>query len=354
MWWSEHLRMFCVFSYAAVVEVLRSDQFTVVFPFRVSRQAFGETLLDIDGEAHRRQRQAMLPLLQARRVDSLLGGLVAKHADRALARFNGRGPHEFMTLFASDVPVRTICETIGIPDADVARIFELVAYLTHHLDGSAGRAEQVTVYRRELHAYLNAMPQLGGPLARAAVDAMADRVSDDELLRMVVLLLAAGMETSICSLGNTLVCLLGQPALWDAAHADPSLIAAIVRESLRFEPPQHDTVRFARTDVEIAGVRIRRGQAVKLMLASANRDDAVFADPDRFDPLRTDHARTLSFSSGGHACIGKAFATRQLELALARLVATFASVTPAGGTQPRIRGYTFRRPAELMIEVTRR
>lgn len=354
VWWSDEIQMLCVASHARVAEVLRRDEFTVEFPFRVSRQAFGETLLDLDGEPHRRQRQALLPLLQARRVEALIGEPAARHTERALARLAGRGPHEVMAQLACRVPVATICEILGVPEADVPRVYELVAYLTHRLDGNAGSAAQVTRYRTELHAYLRALPQLGGPLAREAVDRMADRISPDELVRMAVLLLAAGMETSICSIGNTLVCLLRHPEHWAAMAAEPAAIPAVVREALRLEPPQHDTVRFARVDTEVGGVPVRAGQAIKLLLASANRDEAVFADPDRFDPHRRDHGAALSFGGGAHACIGKALATRQLEIVLGRMVRELAEIAPAPGTTPRISGRTFRRPAELLIEAVRR
>lgn len=354
VWWSDAIQMLCVASHAHVTEVLRRDEFTVEFPFRVSRQAFGETLLDIDGEPHRRQRQALLPLLQARRVEALIGEPAARHADRAIARLEGRGPHEVMAQLACRVPVATICETLGIPEADVPRVFELVAYLTHRLDGNAGSAAQVTRYRNELHDYLRSLPQLGGPLAREAVDRMAGQITPDELLRMAVLLLAAGMETSICSLGNTLVCLLRHPETWAAMAADPAAIPGVVREALRLEPPQHDTVRFARTDTEIGGIPVRAGQAIKVLLASANRDEAAFSEPDRFEPGRRDHGAALSFGAGAHACIGKALATRQLEIVIERMVRAFLEIAPAAGTTPRISGRTFRRPAELLIDVVRR
>ncbi|HET6612026.1 MAG TPA: cytochrome P450 [Kofleriaceae bacterium] len=354
VWWCEEIQMLCVFSHRHVVEALRHKSLTVEFPFRISRQAFGQTLLDIDGPDHRRQRNALLPILQAKHVSELVDEIIIRAVDRALDDVERTSSCDFMTAFAEKVPAAVICEAVGIPPADIPRIFEIVTSLTMHLDGSSADFDQVTRWREQLDAYLEGLPAVGGsPLTRELFAKVAQTVSATELHRIVVLLLAAGMETSVCSLGNILHAVLRHPAVLAAVLADPSLARAVVREGVRWEPAQHDTVRFASEPVTLGGVDLAEGGAAKIVLASANRDETVFDDAGAFDPFRTDRPN-CSFSMGPHSCIGKVLAMRQLETAFERLFARFSSIEADSENLPPITGYTFRRPERLPIRVTGR
>src|SRR5690606_34807602 len=133
------------------------------------------------------------------------------------------------------------------------------------------------------------------------------------------LLLAAGVETSVCSLSNVLYCLLTHDEWLLESRGNPQVLHDVIRESLRWEPPQHDTVRFTRESTTLGGVPIEKGRALEVILASANRDEERFERPEEFMPHRAEKA-LLSFGQGPHGCRGRLLATRQLEKIFGRLL----------------------------------
>jgi cytochrome P450 len=163
-------------------------------------------------------------------------------------------------------------------------------------------------------------------------------------------LLAGGIETSMCFLGNAVAVLTQHPE-WFARLADsPSPQAkAILEEVLRFEPVQAATVRFAAEDLELGGVSIKKGQAVNVLIASAARDEAAFESPDTFDPTRP-LAKSLSFAVGPHACVGKHFTMMNAEITLRTLWQECRGVRRASDAGATIRGASFRRPQTLFLE----
>ena len=156
------------------------------------------------------------------------------------------------------------------------------------------------------------------PSARAARE-VEDRLSDDELFGTVVLILAAGHETTTNLIGNGLYTLLRHPAELARLRARPELIGSAVEELLRFEGPVALTSRNATRDYELAGQRIGAGDELSVVLAAANRDPAVFAEPDRLDLARADN-RHLSFGFGTHFCLGASLARLEIQEAIGALV----------------------------------
>lgn len=121
--------------------------------------------------------------------------------------------------------------------------------------------------------------------------------------------------------------------------------------SLRWEPPQQDTVRFAKKDVEIQSVKISEGAPIKVILASANRNREVYINPETFNPLR-DKKEILSFGLGSHSCLGKTLAISQLELAFSQFIEAFPYLTSQNSSLlPPIAGYSFRKPKNLKVNL---
>ena len=147
-----------------------------------------------------------------------------------------------------------------------------------------------------------------------------DRLSDDELLSMIVLLLVAGHETTVNLIGNGMVALLEHPDELERVRDNPSLIKPAIEELLRYDAPvQMGTERYAREDVTIGGVTIRRGEIVFAVLGSANRDERQFADPDTLDIDREPN-RHLSFGQGVHFCLGASLARLEAQIAISTLL----------------------------------
>ncbi|WP_214406394.1 cytochrome P450 [Pseudonocardia lacus] len=156
------------------------------------------------------------------------------------------------------------------------------------------------------------------------------KLSEDELLSIAMLLLAAGFETTVNLIGNGAVLLTSHPDQLAALRAEPEGWPTAVDEMLRIDSPVQRTGRMAVRDTEVAGERVRAGQFVVIMLGGANRDPAVFPEPDRFDVTRANAGDHLAFSSGIHYCLGAALARMEGEVALRALFERFPDLAPAG------------------------
>jgi len=158
--------------------------------------------------------------------------------------------------------------------------------------------------------------------ALLAVEEAGEKLSEEELRSIVVLLFIAGHETTMNLIGNGTAALLAHPDQLARLRSDPNLIGGAVEEMLRYDGPVHLTGRTATCDIEVAGVTIPKGQAAITLLAAANRDPARFDRPDDLDIARSD-PRHLTFSHGIHYCLGAALARVEGQVAILNLVQRF-------------------------------
>jgi cytochrome P450 len=175
-------------------------------------------------------------------------------------------------------------------------------------------------YIRRLVRIRRAAPQ--DDLVSALVEAReaGDRLSEDELLAMVSLLLIAGHETTGNLIGNGMLALMEHPQQMELLRDDPALIKPAVEELLRYEGPlETATERYASEDVTLAGVTIPRGEMVFAVVASANRDERQFKHPDRLD-LARDPNRHVAFGQGVHFCLGAPLARLEGQIAISSLL----------------------------------
>ncbi len=358
VWWSDEISMFCVFRYEDVQEALTSQAFTVEYPFRISRQILGTTLLDIDGPRHRELRRAVNPFLGPDRLDAFHASAAAAVIDSLLDGI-APGEFDFVEGFSKQVPIRVISRFLGLPPGDAPWIFGKMMYLIRHLVGSNGDFGKATAIRKEMEAYVRGLMAKEAGTGSAAslspgmiASCLDSGMDAEEALRMALLFIAAGTETSTAALGNAMVCLLRHPDCLERVSADPGLVAGVILEALRWEPPQHDTVRFAARDTSLGGGAVPKGGSLKLLLASANRDESKFERAAEFVPGRPERAM-LSFGSGPHACLGRNFATRELELALRKFLERF-EVRSASAEATPIRGSTFRQPERVPLRIAYR
>ena len=156
--------------------------------------------------------------------------------------------------------------------------------------------------------------------ALVQVEEAGDHLSEDELLAMAFLLLIAGHETTVNLISSGTLALLQHPDQMDRLRSDPSLIRPAIEELLRFTNPLETTTpRYARQDATIAGVTIPRGALVLAAIASANRDETQFDDPDRLDITRENN-RHLAFGLGTHFCLGASLARLEGQIAISTLL----------------------------------
>jgi cytochrome P450 len=184
-------------------------------------------------------------------------------------------------------------------------------------------------YIRKLIIARKSMPQDDLISKLAEVEEVGGRLSEDELLAMVFLLLVAGHETTVNLIGNGVLALLDHPEQMQRLRANHGQIESAVEEMLRFgSPVETATERYAREEIEIAGVRIPQGSLVSIAIASANRDEAEFPNADQFDVGRTPN-RHLSFGLGPHYCLGAPLARLEAQIALKALLHATESISLA-------------------------
>ncbi len=297
-------------------------------------------LLNIHDAKHARVRSLFARAFTARRVAGLQPAIEAMADDLldAMADHGADGSAvEFMHDFAYLLPVTVICELIGIPKPDregfrpIARDLVGIFELTDLAALPAINAAAV-----ELLAYFTGLAKLRRADPRddllsdllAISDAADGRLTDAELLHNMTLLLIAGFETTTNLLGNGLQVVLTQPAVGAAVRDGSVPVAAFVEEALRYDSPVQLTSRVA-YETKVGGVPVADGDEVTTLLGVGNRDPRRFAEPDTFNPLRSDGG-PLSFGGGAHFCIGAALARLEAGVAFPRLLRRFPRIAPAG------------------------
>jgi cytochrome P450 len=219
-------------------------------------------------------------------------------------------------------------------------------------DAAEGAADEFVTYLRELAAERRTSP--GDDLVSSLVeirDAQGDKLTEDELVTTCILLLNAGHEATVNVTGNGTLALLRNPDQLRRLREDRSLLPGAIEELMRFDSPLQLFERTATEDVEIGGVTVSAGQKVAALLGSANRDPAVFRDPDTLDVGRAENPH-ISFGAGVHFCIGAPLARVELQATFGALLGRTSSLQ-LGGEPVRRPEFVIRGLAELPVVLTR-
>jgi cytochrome P450 PksS len=282
-------------------------------------------MLGMDDPDHARLKKLVQAGFTPKRMDQL-AGRTEEIAERLIHGFKGRREFDLVGAFALPLPVTVISELLGVPKADQARFARWSQILLSAPSDSwriilalPGMVLFVR-YLRKLIAMKRREPADDLVSTLVALEADGDRLNGEELQAMIAILLSAGHETTTNLIGNGMLALLRHPSQRERLASDPGLAAQAVDELLRYDGPvEATTFRFARADIDIANRRIQRGDIVLGSIASANRDERQFADPDVLDLGRTPN-RHLTFGEGGHYCVGAALARMEGRVAFNALL----------------------------------
>lgn len=285
------------------------------------------SMLELEPPRHTRLRGLVLRAFTSRRIAGL-GPEIEQLCDDLLATIGDR-ECDLIPAYCSRVPVIVIARLLGVPEEMSDQLLswsnDMVAMYQARRDRAVeeAAARAATEFADFLRGYVdqrrnNPADDLITHLIAAEED--GERLSTDELITTCILLLNAGHEATVHTLGNGIKTLIEQGC--DPAWLAPGAIAGTVEEILRWDPPIHLFTRHAYEDIEIAGHRFSRGDEVALLLAAANRDPGVWDHPDRFDPTRPVSANS-SFGAGLHFCVGAPLARLELQIALPRLFQRF-------------------------------
>jgi cytochrome P450 len=316
-----------------------------------------ESILQLDDPEHGRLRAVVSKVFTARRVEAMRASVRAIAA-RLIAHLSERSdePVDLIAEWAFPLPVAVIGDLLGVPEQDRPQFAAWVRDHALSLEPGMGTEElarcdaaatQLSDYFRDLVASRRRAPADDLTSALAGLS----ELTDDELITMLVLLFAAGFETTTHLLGNAVIALVGNPDQITRWREDPGLTSNAVEELLRYDSPVQLNSRVTHAEVDVDGQQVPAGRVVFNLLGAANRDPSRFADPDRLDLGRAD-ARSMSFGAGPHFCVGAALARIEAAEALPALFDTF-EVSLDGAPQSRP-GLALRGHAQLPVRLATR
>lgn len=347
--WVDALDGWVVTTRDRAAEVMRDAvTYTVDDPRFTTAQVVGPSMLSLDGAEHRRHRG---PFADAYRDPALRLRLSEFIADRSVALVEAIaaiGHADLRMALAAPLAVEVMTESLGL-DATPAEVLAMYRSIVGSVEALTAGAEGAAAGAQ------GAMAALGGAVATAReADAdllrrPAESLTNDELVSNVAVVMFGGVETTEAMIGNALWFLLSQPEIVDEVLADRTLVSGVVEESLRLEPAATRVDRYATADVRVDGADIKRGELVIVNLAAANRDPAVFEEPDRFNPARPEARLNVTFAQGPHTCLASHVARAEAVAAVDAVLDRLRGVRLAEDAVPPT-GLVFRKPDRVPVE----
>ena len=323
--------------YDDVAALLKDDRFvkdrrSVMNPEQLGKQPWmpgflrpiERNMLDLDDPDHYRLRTLIHKAFTPRIIEGLRER-VQVIADDLLNAVTPVGHMDIVNDYALPLPLTVITELLGVPSLDQAKFHRWSKTIVQI--GSAGSMVKALPslfvfmrYLRKLIETKRANPEDDLLTALIQAEADGDKLSEDELLAMVVLLLIAGHETTVNLIASGTLALLEYPDQLERLRCDPTLIKTATEELLRYASPvETATERYAREEVTLHGVTLSKGELVLMVLASANRDETQFVHPEQLDLARNPN-RHLAFGQGIHFCLGAPLARLEGQIAILTLL----------------------------------
>ncbi|WP_063131235.1 cytochrome P450 [Nocardia fusca] len=315
------------------------------------------SFLAMDDPRHMRMRKLVFKGFTPKRVadmETRIRELTLEYLEPALER----GEFDWIQDFAGKLPMDVISELMGVPAADRDEIRHMADTVMHREDGvtdvpdSAIEASlNLVVYYSNMVAQRRENPtdDLTSALLGAEID--GDRLTDDEIIGFMFLMVVAGNETTTKLLGNALYWAGRNPAEYDKVAADPERVPDWVEETLRYDTSSQIVARTATADLEYHGRVIPAGSKVLLLIGSANRDGEVFDNADSYDLDRAEKGNLASFGAGVHFCLGAHLARLEATVALQEFAARVKSYRVREDEFVRVHSSNVRGFAKLPISV---
>lgn len=303
------------------------------YPAHLSDWALAEThsMLDMEPPRHTRLRSLVLRAFTSRRIANLTPDIEDVCADLLRARRDA--PFDLIPTYCTQVPVRIIARLLGVPEEmsddllgwsrDMVAMYQTGRDRAVEDRANAAAKDFITFLRGYIEKR-RADPRDDLITQLITAEEEGEKLTPDELIGTCILLLNAGHEATVHSLGNGVKCLLEHETPHSALG--PDQIAGTVEEILRYDAPLHMFTRFAYEDITIGPHTLKRGAEIALILGAANRDPELFDAPSRFDPARAIKPNT-SFGAGLHFCVGAPLARLELQIALPALFAAYPDIT---------------------------
>jgi cytochrome P450 len=363
--WVPVLGAWLVTGYDLAVAVLRDARtFTVDDPRFSTAKVVGPSMLSLDGARHARHRAPFTRPFRAEEIHARLEAFTRAEAGRLVSAIQPSGAAELRRAVAGPLAVTVMAEALGLGQTDPAQVLAWYDGIVAAVQAEAANAGATAANAGATAA--NAGATAAGAAAFAELAASLRQViaapppsslladvtgalTADEAISNAGVLLFGGIETTEGMIANAMLHLLSSPGELEFVRADRGLIPAAIEESLRLEPAAAVVDRYATSDTDLGGARIRAGDQVTVSIAGANRDPAVFADPDRFDVRRTNSAKHLAFAHGPHFCLGAHLARLEARITVATLLDLLLELRLDERYPATPRGLVFRKPTDLRV-----
>jgi cytochrome P450 len=319
-----------------------AEAFTVDDPRFSTGQVVGPSMLTLDGDEHARHRGPFARPFRLDAVRARFTDTVWAETERLLDGLEPAGRAELRRGLAGPLAARIVTVALGLTNEDTGAVLawydRIVTAVTEVTEG-----KPVPDSGRDAFASLRASVE---PAFRGD----AGDLTRDELVSNLAVLMFGGIETTEGMIANALLHLLANPGERAAVEADASLLPNAIEESLRLEPAAAVIDRYATREVELGGASIERGELVRLSIAGANRDPAVFPDPDRFEVRRENARLQIAFAHGPHVCLGMHLARLEAHTAVGRVLDRLPGLRlDPERPPPAARGLVFRKPPALDV-----
>jgi cytochrome P450 len=312
----------------------------------------GRTILEMEGPQHLRQRKIVTPFFSPRALRERVERVVVEKVHGLIDGFARDGRADLVEQFTFTFPLRVMADIIGIPIQDFEQFHRWALDLISISD-DPGRgfaaAELIVEYLKPILAERRHEPRedLLSALTRAEVD--GERLSEEEVLSFLRLLLPAGAETTYRLSGSTLFAILTHPHVHEELRDRPGLIDAVIEETLRWESPVQYTSREATVRVEFDDCEVPEGGLIMFALGSANRDERHWERPDEFVLGRPNLGDHVAFGFGEHYCAGAFLGRLEARVAVQALLERLPNLRLAADEPSTMVGLAFRSPDRLPV-----
>jgi cytochrome P450 len=331
--------------------------YTVDDPRFSTAQVIGPSMLSLDGAEHTAHRAPFVGPFRAAAVAGRFEQGAAERAIELVAALAPGGAGELRRGFAGPMSAAIVARALGLGDEEVDAVLDwydaIVASVTSITAGDGATTDGT-------HAYAGLRDRLqrvisngeaganGESSLLAAAAQQSDALSHEQIASNAAVLLFGGIETTEGMIANATLELLRRPELLGRTRdGQPALLDAVIDESLRLEPAAAVIDRYATTDATLGGAAIARGDLVRISIAGANRDPAVFERPDEFDADRPNLRRHLAFAQGPHVCVGVHLARLEARASLRALLTGLPGLRADPRRPTEVRGLVFRKPVAL-------
>jgi cytochrome P450 len=311
-------------------------------------------MLSLDGTPHARHRAPFTRPFRSDEIGARLDSFTRAEAGRLVSAIQPRGEAELRRAVAGPLAVAVMAEALGLGQTDPVQVlawYDGIVAAVQAEAAATGAAADTAVAGSAAFAGLAASLRqvIAAPPASSLLADVTGALTEDEAISNAAVLLFGGIETTEGMITNAMLHLLSSPGQLELVRADHGLVPAAVEESLRLEPAAAVVDRYATSDAQLGAARILAGDQVTVSIAGANRDPAVFADPDRFDVRRPNSAKHLAFAHGPHFCLGAHLARLEARVAVETLLDRLPGLRLAPGSPSTPRGLVFRKPPDLRV-----